>query len=417
MNKRVFVITVVMIIVVLLILAGVTIMYTMGQQSNFKSDQEVNNKIDYNIQKGQENITNKNEEQYNGINGNLTDTDSIKKGEIVKEDKKEYIDENGDKAFIPGGFCVVENSKDDPNDKNTVKDGLVISDVEGDDLDNSKHGNQFVWIPVEDYSNFHLIEGYYQGNLDTMLSTQENSIETVAREAGDTINAGSPGKPSTANSVIGTDESIAMYQSVKANKGFYIARFEAGIAGATDNGRLSIKTAIDGSVKPLSQKGVGVWNSIPWGGTNSIEASDNLPGNDNADGAVKVARSMYQNDGIYKATSTLCYGVQLDATMNFIDSSYITGKSTGYVKNSTNMGNYIASIKTTGSNKAYQQKHIYDMAGNVGEWTMEACYKDARVVRGGNYYSTGEDTPVSMRSYGFPVSKNNLHGFRLTLYL
>ena len=50
--------------------------------------------------------------------------------ELIKhEENKEllkYTDENGDKAPIPGGFCVVEDSKENPEDKNTIRDGLVI---------------------------------------------------------------------------------------------------------------------------------------------------------------------------------------------------------------------------------------------------------------------------------------------------
>ena len=45
-----------------------------------------------------------------------------------------------------------------PNDFNYVggdkESGLVISDEQGDDLDNTKQGNQFVWIPVMIIQNF-----------------------------------------------------------------------------------------------------------------------------------------------------------------------------------------------------------------------------------------------------------------------
>ena len=65
-------------------------------------------------------------------------------------------------AIIPVGFCVV---KDIEGDANTIERGLVISDVADDDLANSKKGNQFVWIPVEGYTKFNLIEGYYNGGI------------------------------------------------------------------------------------------------------------------------------------------------------------------------------------------------------------------------------------------------------------
>ncbi len=423
-NKGVTLGALVVTIVVLLILAGITITYVMGDNSIIKKAQEAKNKTEDAIQKEQNEIgelANLLKEEYNNGTGggeiNPPTPDKLQKGELVKTDKEEYTDENGDKAPIPGGFCVVEDSKDNPEDKNTVINGLVISDVAGDDLDNSKHGNQFVWIPVPDYSKFHLIEGYSKNNLQIFLSIDSNP----AREAGNTLAAGSPGKPNATNSVAGTAESIAMYKSVKDNKGFYIARFEAGIAGTTASTITNDtnKQTQDGSIKPVSQKGVGVWNFIPWGGTKSVEASDNLSGNDNANGVVKVARSMYPaSDTIHKVTSILCYGVQWDAVLNFIDSNYESGNATGYVKDSTGMGNYTKSIATTGSNIAYQQKHIYDMAGNVVEWTMEAYSTDVRVGRGGYYLSSGGNSiPVSYRSYYYPDNSDALIGFRPALYL
>lgn len=410
-------------IVVLLILAGITIMYAIGDNSIFRKAQESKDKTDKAMEDEKEHFNNLEHAMNEYIDGNVgiinpPIEETVKKGEILTADKTEYTDENGDKALIPGGFCVVEDSKEDPNDRNTVKEGLVISDVAGDDLDNSKHGNQFVWIPVNDYSKFHLIEGYYGSSLQTFLS----EISPLSREAGDTENNGSPGKPYATNSTEGSTESITMYQSVKENKGFYIARFEAGIPGTTKSTNTNDrnKQTQDGTVKPVSQKGVGVWNCIPWGGSPSDTATDGLAGNDNANGAVKVARSMYKEDGVHKVSSTLCYGVQWDAALNFIDSDYETGTSTGYAKDSTGRGNYTGGIATTGNNTAYQEKHIYDMAGNVWEWTMEAYSDGMRVSRGANYsYSTGGDCPASSRGCGRTnsIGAGAGVGFRLTLYI
>ena len=300
-------------------------------------------------------------------------------------------------AIIPVGFCVV---KDLENDENKITTGLVISDVADDDLANSKQGNQFVWIPVEDYSKFKLIEGYSSEGLQTYLSKATNP----SREAGD-IDAEVSTSP---NKVKGTAESIAMYNSVKTNKGFYIARFEAGKPNTT------IK--IDGTVKPLSQKEVRVWNKIPWGGTTAAEASDGLQGNDNADGAVKVARSMYTKSSECGVTSTLCYGVQWDAVMNYIDSNYYEGKCSedSFVRNSSGKGNYSGEIAFTG---AYETNHIFDLAGNVMEWTMEARDAIRRVIRGGRYSSDASSFPASSRNVLDPATTTTTDGFRVALYL
>ena len=331
----------------------------------------------------------------------------IQKGKIVTGSNAEWKDETNEyPAIIPVGFCVVKGA-------GTIEEGLVISDVEDDDMENTKHGNQFVWIPVNDYSKFHLIEGYSSSVLQKYISQEVDP----SREAGDILNV--VGSPMTKNSTKGIAESVAMYNSVKNNHGFYIARFEAGIEGTTDNYSLSAenKKVADGKTKPLSKKGVGVWNEIPWGGTSSNTASDGLPGDDTANGAVKVARSMYTKSNTCGVTSTLCYGVQWDAVMNFIDTNYVKeeGNLTSFVANSEGNGNYgSSSAKLTGY---YEVKNIYDLGGNMNEWTMEAYDSNYRLGRGGHDNVDGSYGPASARGNAPPSSFGVHVGFRIALYL
>ena len=72
---------------------------------------------------------------------------------------------------------------------------------------------------------------------------------------------------------------------------------------------------------------------------------------------------MYKN-------STLCYGVQWDAVLRWINKDY----SINYIlRDSTEKGNYDANgnLIKSGNDENYQIKNIYDLAGNVSEWTME----------------------------------------------
>ena len=78
---------------------------------------------------------------------------------------------------------------------------------------------------------------------------------------------------------------------------------------------------------------------------------------------------------------------------------------------STGKGNYTGSIAVTGSNPAYQQKHIYDLAGNVAELTMEACATSTRVNRGGYFYDTGIYSPASNRNNHDPDGSFSLLRF------
>ena len=73
----------------------------------------------------------------------------------------------------------------------------------------------------------------------------------------------------------------------------------------------------------------------------------------------------------------------------------------------------------TGSNDGYAVNNIYDMAGNVDEWTMEAYAVGRRVLRGGGYNSIDVYCPASKRGgdiYG-PSSVFDHFGFRLALYI
>ena len=228
------------------------------------------------------------------------------------------------------------------------------------------------------------------------------------------------------NTEKGTEESKAMYESVKKYQGFYIARFEAGMINESD---LSI---INGTIRPVSKKGAFVFD-IPWGSGYGL-ASDNVLGSDKGDGAVKLARSMYPNtkklvtyslpDDAKNETgviSTLCYGVQWDAVMNFLSDIENPYANTKYIKNSTKMGWYFyqayESLQLSGTpleDNVNCTKNIYDLAGNIDEWTMESYKNHYRIVRGGERYIADMKPSASMRNHQI---SNDTAGFRVALYI
>lgn len=300
--------------------------------------------------------------------------------EAVDADKASVDLKYVDNVKIPEGFYYVGGSKEE---------GLVISDVQGDDLENTKRGNQFVWVPVENISNFHTIEGYASEQLQSRLA---NCAE-----------------PYTNGYVEEVAEYNAMKKSVERNKGFYIGRFETG----KDNA---------GNV--VVQKDVSVYNNVPWG--NSMTDIENTTNTQGKTGAVKLAKNFTVEKTSYNdsVTSTLCYGVQWDVALKFIDPSY-----EGFVKNSSEKGwhsnNYSAGNPEhrtgidLGENKSNCLKNIYDMAGNVWEWTMEVYSTDKRINRGGGYNQAGDAYSASFRNTydSIPTDSNDSLGFRITLYL
>ncbi len=76
----------------------------------------------------------------------------------------------------------------------------------------------------------------------------------------------------------------------------------------------------------------------------------------------------------------MVWGSQWDACMKWFLSQ--GGDKATYVTNSTGKGNYETTYNIpTGSNDNYSVNNIYDMAGNVEEWTIEAYDAVNRVKR------------------------------------
>ena len=233
-----------------------------------------------------------------------------------------------DGVKIPEGFYYCGGNK---------QEGIVISDVQGDDLENTKQGNQFVWVPVENFEEFvrqDFKEEISNSDFITTQATNGKYYESVAN---------------------GKDEGTQvkeMYKSIKTNKGFYIARFESGEIAS-------------------SKKGVAPKTNIKWGATKQ----------DSTEGAVELAEKFAKDQGYTSVKSTLCYGVQWDAVMRALHNGNQTEQS--YIKNCTGIGNYQTSEKMpTGNKNTYQMKNIYDLAGNVKEWTMEQYGETGKVARG-----------------------------------
>ena len=305
-------------------------------------------------------------------------------GEIVDKNKTYSGGTTGSYSdpIIPKGFAPVGNEQDSTiteeaewGSENGYQYGLVIQDASE---------NQFVWVPVD--------------GTDVTFARQDwrnSEGELITYPADTTI--GEDTDTQYTETVL-----PAIETSVTKNGGFYIARFEAGLP----DGESSSSVAIDGTVKPVSKQGATVWNEIAWSdnGTND----DENPG----DGAVTVARNMYPDtpDSEYGAVSTLIYGTQWDTALKFIGAY---GGDTTYATDSTGKGNYsgitndpISGLGTCGADPTFSQKNIYDMAGNVYEWTMEK-YSTHRVGRGGScsHYS-GSDYHASGR-YSIDVDHGN----------
>ena len=97
------------------------------------------------------------------------------------------------------------------------------------------------------------------------------------------------------------------------------------------------------------------------------------------------------------------------ATTNFVDSSR------NKIAQSSN-GNGI--LVTTGTSETNKVMNIYDIAGNVYEWTLELTSNTdvPCASRGGDFINTGSDDPAADRISFSTGSSNSVFGFRVSLF-
>ncbi len=291
--------------------------------------------------------------------------EKAKLGEIAENENKIYKDSTGI-AVIPKGFAIVTNPSE-------INSGLVISDKENDDMDNSKLGNQFVWVPVNQENFESTFKRHDYGNnpkddskfINTEPSLQKYYEPDILNISGTTKKTGS--------------EVIEMYNSVKKYGGFYVGRYETGNEG---------EKAV---VKKLYE---------PW--------MINFCDKNEEGGAIEKARQMYLKH------SHLCYGVEWDTIMRWIKED---ANLSSYLIDSTGIGNVGTKQRIlTGSNDKYQVKNIYDLSGNAPEWTMEiySSSDNIRILRGGSAITSGTERTISNRVSG-NISWNC--GFRIAFYI
>lgn len=355
----------------------------------------------------------------------------------------EYVTEIIDGVPIPKGFVASQASGE--NKKNS---GLVIYEGTEPVTDKNvgvskKTRNQFVWIPVENFNDF--VRKSYKINtsegslLEQWLTNKlTNEIYTYAEIELDNTNMPVDNQNTDYVSIDTLNEVKNMYRSVKEYGGFYVARYEA---GTTFNSKIDSENDLYfQSLKyPVSYA---YWNE-------SVSQ--------NGVGAIEKSRSVYtETDENYGVVSTLMYGVQWDTTIEWL-------KETSNINliDSTNYGNYAYSeltnfiaqskynysgspfryystyeygddfaavisgketkkagdvwILTTGASEDAKVNNIYDMAGNVSEFTMEYSSDGDNIegiVRGGQYYDAGKYIPISNR-----VMSRSCSGFRIALYI
>ena len=181
---------------------------------------------------------------------------------------------------------------------------------------------------------------------------------------------------------------------VNTNGGFYIGRYEAGDSSAEENRTSTTEGTL------VTQKDKYVYNYISQ--TDALAKAED-----------------YNTD----LTSTLLTGAAWDRTLGWL---YETGEKTGaeILADSKSWGNYYddtfsgtTGLIKTGEYEQTKAKNIYDLAGNVWEWTTESHITTSRVSRGGSFNFNGSVFPASDRYVRDPSLTSGSIGFRVTLFM
>ena len=372
---------------------------------------------------------------------------------------------------IPSGF-----TESTETGETSVATGLVVRD---------SSGNEYVWIPVFEYDSTKCTWGADYTNVRSATegsSEYYTAIETALKNYTTTYKNTSftdvwYGNSSYGNGYYdGTNfvyytngnmtqaEYTALYhgmlKSVYENGGFFIGRYEMGIAvvdNATDastNTRVAL-TEYTPSTSTSSTTNTASTNAVSISGMTAPLSKQNAVAYTRiTQSQAEMLAEMLNYTGV---TSSLMFGVQWDAVCVYLEhfgkvdsnatasqgtsftSSYLTdntySKLWGNYKNATfvmNRGFYsttysnttavtwnqytstpkgtsTAWLCTTGSSDQNRACNIYDFAGNLSEWTLERRSSDAYygpcVVRGGgfansNYASNRYNFYTYISNYG-----------------
>ena len=401
-TKGITLIALVITIVVLLILAGVVIATLNRNDNIIKNANTAVGKYNEKVNEEQgilDTLEEKLKEYTNGGSSNPTTpeepgtpstTPTVDSNGLATKKETIIPDEENNpnlQIVIPAGFAPAilqtGTTQSLPGQDGSVKNKMPASqwnNITAEDINKGivvvdADGNEFVWIPITDTSKF------ARSAFGTTLAA--TSTENAFWE--DTS----------------TTEYTKMVTSVTNHKGFYVARYEAG--------------ANSDSSKAQSKRGATTWTDISQ--TDAITKSANY------------------NSALH---SHLMYGIEWDSILNWLNgNATISSSTSGETKpmeladlqtNSCSWANYwnstgnaatnSGSKQTTGKSEYWKANNIYDLAGNVREWTQEKYSTGTfRASRGGRYSSNGGGYPAAGRYYNGASSTYNDLGFRASFYL
>ena len=310
-----------------------------------------------------------------------------------------------------------------------LDNGLVIEDSDG---------NQYVWVEVPKNATVYPTAGLnitdftddeytkIENDLHTYTSVYRNGTKRKDTWVADNNNTGW----FTESEYYAQKKT--MLKSVYQNGGFYVGRYETGIDASKQKQRIFNANSEKLTIHDATQTPVIKANAYPYTWINRTQAQ-------------VLAKNM--NSG--NKTSSLMFGVQWDLILAFMHTKgNVSNKEIN--ENSVNLGNYKDNnwnitnknakysvddgnnyincpyekkqaenvLLTTGSSEKFAHMNIYDIAGNVWEYTIENTGEANRPCSlMGSYYKYNGSVTVSTRQYLIATNYNFYDlGFRIVIY-
>ena len=336
-------------------------------------------------------------------NGNIIESiQSLKTKGTVFKDTTTLEDTYGNQVTIPKGFKIADDSATE------VTGGIVIEDA----TYTNTIGSQFVWIPVGTGEN-----AIKKANKETVeielgrydfTKNSDGTITTSEYSGSYTEDTTASHNSSRGNAIAKDIEKFKT--SANSNHGYYIGRYEAGVADynssvstSNSNNETNWTGYTGDNIKLVCKKEQQVWNYVT------------------QNKASELSRDMYKSEA--KVTSDLINSYAWDTAIVFIQKCGTESNSSTYSYTVGQSSTSTSAPQTTGTNilsatsKVDKQCNIFDMAGNCREWTTET-YSDSNgfcVYRGGFYdYSY---CYTSTRNVTDTSGASSRYSFRPLLYM
>ncbi len=335
-----------------------------------------------------------------GQNGILTQAQNAKEAteESAEQEKRQlsqveasthlenydYTDSEGNTAKIPAGFAV-----SNVEGENLVNKGLVII---------GSTGNEYVWIPCTIDEN-DTTKLQYKRETDWKI---EDDAGTKAIKDELTLINVTPSQEESDNGIttLVVNEIVNQVRneidSIGTNGGYYIGRYEVG----NENNVAVIKQNKE------------TYAEVKWSQAYTVSKNINV-----GNGGTSYLCSSYAWDTAINFIQTHSTATNYATSIDKFNGNWFTqevkDKNKNIIKNANTKVKLNTGLTTSWAN-------IYDMGGNVGEFTTELNpnTSEAVILRGGNY---GGHWPAGYRwddsSYDVDNGYDAVYGFRSTLFL